>query len=82
MLAEHTIWKSYDESLVQALTVNAGLYAEAHHATKPIATISYEQRWRFDPYLDFHYGVQFSHRVYDGSPENTATVTLGMRVKF
>jgi biofilm PGA synthesis protein PgaA len=82
LLAEHTLWRCYDASLVQALSVNAGLYAEAHHGTNVIATVSYEHRWRFDPYGDFHYGIQFARRVYDGSVENTGTVTLGARWRF
>ena len=82
LLAEHTIWRRYDDSLVQALLVNAGLYAQAHFPVNVIATVSYEHRWRFDPYLDFRYGVQLTRRVYDGSVENTAALTVGMRWKF
>jgi biofilm PGA synthesis protein PgaA len=82
LLAEHTLWRSYDASLVQALTVNAGLYAEAHHDTNVIATVSYEHRWRFDPNIDFHYGVQLTRRVYDGDVENTVMATLGARWRF
>jgi hypothetical protein len=32
--------------------------------------------------MDFHYGVQFARRVYDGSVENTGTITLGARWRF
>jgi hypothetical protein len=67
---------------VQALLINAGLYAQAHFPVNVIATVSYEHRWRFDPYLDFRYGVQLTRRVYDGSVENTAALTVGMRWKF
>jgi biofilm PGA synthesis protein PgaA len=82
LLAEHTIWRRYDESWVQALSVNAGAYAEAHFATDVIATVSYEHRWHFDPYVELHYGVQLTRRVYDGSVENTATLTTGFRWRF
>jgi biofilm PGA synthesis protein PgaA len=82
LLAEHTIWRRYDDSWVQALSVNAGAYAQAHFATNVIATASYEHRWRFDPLLEFHYGVQIMRRVYDGLFENTATLTTGVRWKF
>jgi biofilm PGA synthesis protein PgaA len=82
LLAEHTLWRCYDASLVQAVSVNAGLYAEAHHGTNVIATVSYEHRWVFQPFTDFHYGVQFTRRVYDGDVENTATLTLGIRHRF
>ncbi|MBR0778150.1 poly-beta-1,6 N-acetyl-D-glucosamine export porin PgaA [Bradyrhizobium diazoefficiens] len=82
LLAEHVLWRRYDTSLVQAFLVNGGLYAEAHHGTNVIATVSYEHRWRFEPYMDLHYGVQFTRRVYDGSVENTGTITLGGRWRF
>jgi biofilm PGA synthesis protein PgaA len=82
LLAEHTIWQRYDDSWVEALSVNAGAYAQAHFAPNAIATASYEHRWRFDPLLEFHYGVQLMRRVYDGSVENTVTLTSGVRWRF
>jgi biofilm PGA synthesis protein PgaA len=82
LLAEHTLWRRYDNSLVQALMVNAGLYAEANHSDNVIATVSYEHRWRFDPLTAFHYGVTLSRRVYDGSVENSVTLSLGLTQRF
>jgi biofilm PGA synthesis protein PgaA len=82
LTAEHTIWRRYENSWVQALSVNAGAYAEAHFATDVIATVSYEHRWHFDPFGELHYGVQLTRRVYDGSVENTATLTTGLRWRF
>ena len=49
LLAEHVLWRRYDNSLVQALTVDAGLYSEYGFADNWIGTINYEHRWRFDP---------------------------------
>ena len=82
LLAEHMIWRRYDDSWVQALSINAGLYGEAHFSPSVIATINYEQRWHFDQFLELRYGLQLQRRVYDGSVENTATLTLGMSRKF
>jgi biofilm PGA synthesis protein PgaA len=82
MLAEHTLWRRYDNSLVQALTVNGGLYSEAGFPDNWIGTVSYEHRWRFDPLTAFHYGVMFSRRVYDGLAEYTVTLTLGLTQRF
>ena len=67
---------------MQALSVNAGIYNEAHFSPNLIATVKYEHRWRFDPSMEFHYGIQLQRRVYDGSVENTAELTLGMLWKF
>jgi len=82
LLAEHVIWRRYEDSWVQALSISAGRYAEAHFSPSLIATVNYEHRWRFDPFTELHYGVQFKRRVYDGSVENTATLTVGMLRKF
>ncbi|MGB6348941.1 MAG: poly-beta-1,6 N-acetyl-D-glucosamine export porin PgaA, partial [Pseudolabrys sp.] len=82
LLAEHVIWRRYEDSWVQALSINAGVYGEAHFSPGVIATVNYEHRWRFDPFMEFRYGVQLQRRVYDGSVENTATLTLGMLWKF
>jgi biofilm PGA synthesis protein PgaA len=82
MTMEHTIWRRYEDSLVQTLSVNAGLYAEAHHTDNVIATFKYEHRWRFDPLTEFHYGVEVDRRVYDGSAEYTEAFTFGLRRRF
>jgi biofilm PGA synthesis protein PgaA len=82
LLAEHVIWRRYEDSWVQALSINAGLYDEAHFSPSLIATVNYEHRWRFDPSMELRYGLQLERRVYDGSVENTATLTLGTLFKF
>ena len=77
LLAEHVLWRRYEKSLVQALMVDAGLYAEQGYANNWLGTLSYEHRWRFDPMTEFRYGVLLTRRVYDGSVENT----LGINTK-
>jgi biofilm PGA synthesis protein PgaA len=77
-LAKHTIWRRYDNSLVQALHVDAGLYSEYGFSDNWIGTINYEHRWRFDPMTEFRYGVQLMRRVYDGSVENTLMFIAGL----
>jgi biofilm PGA synthesis protein PgaA len=82
LLAEHTIWRRYEDSLTQELTVNAGSYSEAHFATDWIWTVGYRHRWRFDPRLEFSYGVEVRRRVYDGSPETTVAGVVALRRVF
>lgn len=82
MLAEHVLWRRYDTSLVQALQVDAGLYAEQGYANNWIGTLTYEHRWRFDPLTELHYGVLLSRRVYDGSVENTLGFIIGLRQRI
>ena len=82
LLAEHVLWRRYDNSLVQALAIDAGLYAERGYATDWIGTLNYEHRWRFDPLTEFRYGVMLMRRVYDGSVENTLGFTIGLRQRI
>ena len=82
LLIEHTLWRRYDDSLVQALNINGGLYSEQGFRDDWIATINYEHRWRFDPFTALHYGVMLTRRVYDGSVEKTVTLTLGLTQRF
>ena len=81
-LAEHVLWRSYDNSLTQTLRVEAGLYAEQGFANDWIGTASYEHRWRFDPLTELHYGVQFSRRVYDGSELRELSLLVGLRQRI
>jgi biofilm PGA synthesis protein PgaA len=82
LLAEHVLWRSYEDSLVQALKVEGGLYSEAGFHDSWIGTINYEHRWRFDPLTEFHYGVQLARRVYDGSVEKSVTLVVGVTQRF
>jgi biofilm PGA synthesis protein PgaA len=77
-MAEHTLWRRYDNSLVQALTVDAGLYSEYGFSDNWIGTVNYEHRWRFDPLTEFRYGIRISRRVYDGEVENTLMFIVGL----
>ena len=45
LLAEHTFWRRYEDSLVQALTLNGGLYGQRDFQGKNMWTASYELRW-------------------------------------
>jgi biofilm PGA synthesis protein PgaA len=78
LMAEHTLWRRYDNSLVQALTVDAGLYSEYGFSDNWIGTVNYEHRWRFDPLTEFRYGIRLSRRVYDGAIENTLMFIAGL----
>jgi biofilm PGA synthesis protein PgaA len=77
-MAEHTIWRRYDNSWVQALTVDAGLYSEYGFRDNWTGNIDYEHRWRFDPLTEFRYGVRLMRRVYDGQVENTLMFIAGL----
>ena len=82
LLAEHTLWRRYDNTLVHRLNVDAGLYSEQGYPDNWIATVNYEHRWRFDPLTEFRYGVVLSRRVYDGAVENTLSLVFGLRQRI
>ena len=82
LLAEHVLWKRYDTSLVQALQVEAGLYAEQGFANDWVGVASYEHRWRFDPFTELHYGVELSRRVYDGQELRGLAFVVGLRQRL
>jgi biofilm PGA synthesis protein PgaA len=82
LLAEHALWRRYDTSLVHALAIDAGLYAEQGYANNWIGTVNYEHRWRFDPLTELRYGVALSRRVYDGVPENAVILLVGIRQRI
>jgi biofilm PGA synthesis protein PgaA len=71
LTAEHMIWRRYDRSLTQVLTLAGGMYGERYFRGGPIGSVSYEHRWRFDPWTAFSYGVSLSERLYDGEPAHT-----------
>jgi biofilm PGA synthesis protein PgaA len=82
ILAEHTIWRRYENSLVQALTLNGGLYGQRDFRGGPIWTASYEHRWRFDPWTELVYGVSLSQRRYDGEPAHDFGAFITMRQRI
>lgn len=80
--AVHTIWRRYETSFVQALTLEGGWYGERDFKGGPIGTATYEQRWRFDPWAELVYGGYISERMYDGDGARVigAFITLRRRV--
>ena len=82
LLAEHVLWRSYHNGLVQAFTLDAGAYAQEGIGTDWIATVAYEHRWQFNPMTSFHYGVLLTRRVYDGDPELSVALTFGLTRRF
>jgi biofilm PGA synthesis protein PgaA len=80
--AEHVLWRHYDDSLVQAFTIDAGAYAEKGFGTGWVGSVGYEHRWRFDPMTEIRYGVVLGRHVFDGDPEQSVAVTFGLSQRF
>jgi len=82
ILAEHTIWRRYEDSLVQALTLNGGLYGQRGFEGGTLWTASYELRWRFDPWTELVFGISFSQRMYDGEAAHDTGAFLTVRQRI
>jgi biofilm PGA synthesis protein PgaA len=82
LVAEHVLWRRYDDSLVQAFTLEAGAYAQEGFGTDWIGDLGYEHRWRFDPWSEFRYGVVLGRHVFDGDPEQSVALTFGWSQRF
>jgi len=82
ILAEHTIWRRYEDSLVQALTLNGGLYGQRGFEGGTLWTASYELRWRFDPWTELVYGISLSQRMYDGEVAHDTGAFLTVRQRI
>ncbi|HKD21356.1 MAG TPA: hypothetical protein VKB71_05060, partial [Rhizomicrobium sp.] len=80
--AEHVIWRRYETSFVQALTLDGGWYGEREFKGGAIGTVNYEQRWRFDPWAEIVYGGYISARMYDGAGARVIGAFITLRKKF
>jgi hypothetical protein len=82
LLAEHTIWRRYESSFVQALTLEGGWYGEEGFRGGPVGTATYEQRWRVDPWAELVYGAFISERMYDGEGARVIGAFITLRRKI
>ncbi len=80
--AEHMLWRHYETSWVQALTLEGGFYGENGFKGGAIGTVTYEQRWRFDPWAEVVYGASISARMYDGAGATVIGGFLTLSRKF
>lgn len=78
LLIEHVTWRSYENSFVQALTLDSGTYTQQGFGTGWTGRVAYEHRWRFDPMTEFRYGAQYAQRPFDGDPWRGVTLFFAL----
>jgi biofilm PGA synthesis protein PgaA len=78
VMFEHVTWRRYENSFVQALTIDAGSYSQQGYGTGWVGTAAYEHRWRFDPMTEFRYGIQATRRIYDGDVERGIALIIAL----
>lgn len=80
--AEHVISRQYDRSWVQRFVFSAGSYRQDGFGSGAIGSLSYEQRYRFDPTFEIRYGVEMNRRIYDGTAERALTGFFSLNKRF
>jgi biofilm PGA synthesis protein PgaA len=80
--AEHVISRHYDRSWVQRVVFAAGSYRQEGFGSGAIGSLSYEQRYRFDPTFEIRYGVEMNRRIYDGTAERGLTGFFSINKRF
>lgn len=80
--AEHVMSRRYDRNWVQRVIFAAGSYRQEGFGSGTIGTLSYEQRYRFDPTFEIRYGVEMNRRIYDGTAERALTGFFSVNKRF
>ena len=80
--AEHVISRRYDRSWVQRVVFAAGNYKQEGFGSGTIGSLSYEQRYRFDPTFEIRYGLETNRRIYDGTAERALTGFFSLNKRF
>ena len=80
--AEHVISRRYDRSWVQRVVFAAGSYRQEGFGSGTIGSLSYEQRYRFDPTFEIRYGLETNRRIYDGTAERALTGFFSVNKRF
>ena len=72
-------WRRYEKVFSHALNADFGFQDQGPFSTHWIGSVSYEHRWRTDPWWEVYYSVGLDRRVYDGRPEKGIGARLGFR---
>ena len=84
ILAEHTIWRRYEDSPGPGPdALDGGFYGQRgfQAGTLWFSASYYELRWRFDPWTELVYGISFNQRIYDGEVAHDVGGFLTLRQK-
>ncbi|NVO06452.1 MAG: poly-beta-1,6 N-acetyl-D-glucosamine export porin PgaA [Rhodoferax sp.] len=68
---DHLLWRSYEHSWQQHLTLGVGSYSQAGFASAGTASARYEQEYQQSPFCSLRLGLDWASRVYDGVPEQS-----------
>ena len=80
--AEQMIWRHNQRSFSHRLALTAGDYWQHSYGSDWIGSLLYEQVCRFDPWIDFRYGIKWSRAVYDGDPTPATELYFRINLHF
>jgi len=78
----HLLYRRYENTLEQQLTLGAGLYAQRGHGAGAIGLIGYGLRHRANDVLDVGITMTGTSRPYDGRREREFRVMLDLNLRF
>jgi len=81
-ILERVVWRSYERSLIDRLTIGAGRYRQVGFQPGSIADATYEQTYQYNATLEFNYGLGVNRRLYDGESEFARLIYLQMVSRF
>jgi biofilm PGA synthesis protein PgaA len=80
--AEQILWRRYERSFGHRLALTGGGYWEESFGTGWIGTLLYEQVYKYDPWVEFRYGVQWNRAIYDGVPTPSVEIIVHLNLRF
>ncbi len=79
---DHVYYRYYDKLLAHQLDVGYGFYEQKGFNTDWIGHIRYEQRYKFNPWVEMLAGIEIGRNVYDGEAESYRMVRFMITGRF
>jgi len=79
---DHVYFRHYDHLIAQQIDVGYGFYQQKGYATDWIGHIRYEQRYKYNPWVEMLVGVEIGRNVYDGEAEPYRLIRFMINGKF
>ncbi len=79
---DHLLWRSYENSLRQRLTVGIGAYQQSGFGSDTTGSVRYEQEYQASPFSAVRYGLDWARRIYDGLPERSLALFISLEHRF
>lgn len=78
----HTLYRRYENALVQTFTAGAGAYAQKGYGTGAVASLGYGMHYQANDVVDIGATITATSRPYDGKRERDVRITLELGLRF